>query len=231
MGRRIRFMMRDDEKEPQPWRTIVGVVAPFRQGDDSEAFRSPVTYLPFRQVPPRTASLIVRSALPPVDVMTAVRSAVQAIDGDQPVFNVETIAAVFANERSIYRIFATLFGVLATIGLLLSAIGVYGVIAYAVTQRTQEIGVRMAVGARRWDVSWLFLRKGLLQLGLALLIGLPAAVGLGIVAQFRLVEVEPSDPVTIAGITIVLAAVSLVACLVPARTAARVDPITALRSE
>ena len=231
VGRRIRFMMRDDEKEPQPWRTIVGVVAPFRQGDDSEAFRSPVTYLPFRQVPPRTASLIVRSALPPVDVMTAVRSAVQAIDGDQPVFNVETIAAVFANERSIYRIFATLFGVLATIGLLLSAIGVYGVIAYAVTQRTQEIGVRMAVGARRWDVSWLFLRKGLLQLGLALLIGLPAAVGLGIVAQFRLVEVEPSDPVTIAGITIVLAAVSLVACLVPARTAARVDPITALRSE
>jgi len=182
-------------------------------------------------VPPRTASLIVRSALPPVDVMTAVRSAVQAIDGDQPVFNVETIAAVFANERSIYRIFATLFGVLATIGLLLSAIGVYGVIAYAVTQRTQEIGVRMAVGARRWDVSWLFLRKGLLQLGLALLIGLPAAVGLGIVAQFRLVEVEPSDPLTIAGITIVLAAVSLVACLVPARTAARVDPITALRSE
>ena len=86
-----------------------------------DAFRSPVVYLPLRQMAPRTASLIVRSALPPGSVMTAVRSAVQSIDADQPVFTIETIAAVFANERSIYRIFATLFGVLAAIGLLLSA--------------------------------------------------------------------------------------------------------------
>ncbi len=231
VGRRIRFMPRDDEKEPQPWRTIIGVVAAFRQGDDGEAFRSPVVYLPFRQGAPRTASLLVRSSLPTGSVMTAVRSTVQPIDPDQPVFNIETIAAVFANERSIYRIFATLFGVLAGIGLLLSAIGVYGVIAYAVTQRTQEIGVRMAIGAGRWDVSWLFLRRGLIQLGIALAIGLPAALAIGIVAQLRLVEVEPTDPITLLGVTIVLTIVSLVACLVPARKAARVDPITALRSE
>jgi len=138
---------------------------------------------------------------------------------------------VFANERSIYRIFATLFGVLAAIGLLLSAIGVYGVIAYSVTQRTQEIGVRMAIGASRWDVSWMFLRRGLIQLGIALAIGLPGALAIGIVAQLRLVEVEPTDPITLVGVTIVLTIVSLVACLVPARKAARVDPITALRSE
>jgi len=231
MGRRIRFMMRDDEKEPQPWRTVIGVVAPFQQGDDSEAFRSPVIYLPFRQVAPRTASLIVRSALPTGSVMTAVRSTVQPIDPDQPVFNIQTLAAVFANERSIYRIFATLFGVLAAIGLLLSAIGVYGVIAYSVTQRTQEIGVRMAIGAGRWDVSWMFLRRGLIQLGIALAIGLPGSLAIGIVAQLRLVEVEPTDPITLLGVTIVLTIVSLVACLVPARKAARVDPITALRSE
>jgi len=138
---------------------------------------------------------------------------------------------VFANERSIYRIFATLFGVLAAIGLLLSAIGVYGVIAYSVTQRTQEIGVRMAIGASRWDVSWMFLRRGLIQLGIALAIGLPGALAIGIVAQLRLVEVEPTDPITLLGVTAVLTIVSLVACLVPARKAARVDPITALRSE
>jgi len=231
VGRRIRFMMRDDEKEPQPWRTIVGVVAAFQQGDDSEAFRSPVIYLPFRQGAPRTASLLVRSTLPTGSVMTAVRSTVQPIDPDQPVFTIQTIAAVFANERSIYRIFATLFGVLAAIGLLLSAIGVYGVIAYSVTQRTQEIGVRMAIGASRWDVSWMFLRRGLIQLGIALAIGLPGALAIGIVAQLRLVEVEPTDPITLVGVTIVLTIVSLVACLVPARKAARVDPITALRSE
>ena len=231
VGRRIRFMMRDDEKEPHPWRTIVGISAPFQQGDDSEAFRSPVAYLPLRQSPPRTASLLVRSALPPSSVMAVVRSAVQSIDADQPVFNVETIAAVFANERSIYRIFATLFAALAAIGLTLSAIGVYGVIAYAVTQRTQEIGVRMAIGAQQWDVAWMFVRKGMVQLGLALLIGLPAAVGLGIVARFRLVEVEPTDPLTILAVAIVLIVVALVACVVPARRAANVDPMIALRSE
>ena len=233
VGRQLRFVPRKDEPNapPQPWRTVVGVVPTFLQGSDNGAFRNPVVYLPFLHTPDRTSSLLVRSALPPASVMAAVRSAVQSIDADQPVFNIETIAYVLANERSIFRIFATLFVLLASIGLLLSAIGVYGVIAYAVTQRTQEIGVRMAIGARRWDVSWLFLRKGLIQLGLALLIGVPAALGLGALARFELVEIEPSDPVTIVGITIVLTAVSLSACLVPARTAARVDPITALRSE
>ncbi len=120
---------------------------------------------------------------------------------------------------------------LASIGLVLSAVGVYGVMAYAVTQRTQEIGVRMAIGARRWDVAWLFLKRGFMQLALGLAIGLPAALALGSVAQFRLVEIEPSDPVTMIGITVVLIAVALTACVLPARRAARVDPMIALRSE
>jgi ABC-type antimicrobial peptide transport system permease subunit len=131
----------------------------------------------------------------------------------------------------IYRIFATLFGVLAAIGLVLSAVGIYGVMAYAVTQRTQEIGVRMAIGAKHWDVTWLFLRRGLMQLVLGLAIGLPAALGLASVAQFQLVEIEPSDPVTMLGITIAVIIVALTACIVPATRAARVDPATALRSE
>ena len=231
IGRRIRFIPRDDEPAPQPWRTIIGVAAPFQQGSDSEAFRSPVVYLPLRESPPRSASLMIRSGLPPASVMAAVRSAVQAIDADQPVFAIETLVGVFENERSIYRIFSTLFALLAAIGLLLSAIGVYGVIAYAVTQRTQEIGVRMAVGARQWDVSWMFLRQGLVQLALALAIGLPAALGFGIIARFRLVEIGPSDPVTLIGVTLILAVVALIASVLPARAAARVEPITALRLE
>ena len=126
---------------------------------------------------------------------------------------------------------ATLFAVLASIGLVLSAVGVYGVIAYAVTQRTQEIGVRVAIGAGRWDVVWLFLRKGLVQIALALAIGLPTAIALGAIAQLRLVEIEPNDPVTMVGITVVLAVVALISCVVPARKASKVDPLIALRAE
>jgi putative ABC transport system permease protein len=232
IGRRIRFVQREDEPEPvQAWRTIVGVSAPFLQGASDEAFRSAVVYLPFRQDTPRTSSLLIRSPLPPASVMSAVRGAVQAVDADQPVFAIETVASVFANERVIYQIFSTLFGVLAVIGLALSAVGVYGVMAYAVTQRTQEIGVRMAIGAKRWDVSWLFLRRALAQLAIALAIGLPAALGLASAARFRLVQIEPSDPVTMIGITVILIAVALLSSVVPARRASRVDPMTALRSE
>jgi predicted permease len=232
IGQQLRFVPRGDEPNlPQPWRTIVGVAPTFAQGRADEAFRNAVVYLPFMYAPERTSSLIVRSALPPANVMSAVRSAVQAIDGDQPVFAIETIASVIAGERSIYRIFAALFGVLGAIALVLSAVGVYGVIAYSVTQRTQEIGVRMAIGASRWDVSWMFLRKGLMQLGISLVIGLPAALALGTIARFQLVAVEPSDPVTMIAITVVLILFALTACVIPARKAAKVDPVNALRSE
>lgn len=231
IGRRIRFVPRDGDTAEQPWRTIVGVSAPFLQGSSDEAFRSAVVYLPLGQVAPRTTSVIIRSTLPPGSVMQAVQAAVQSIDSDQPVFTIETIAAIFAGQRTIYKVFATLFAVLAVIGLVLSAVGVYGVIAYAVTQRTQEIGVRMAVGASRWDVAWLFMRKGLIQLAISLAIGLPAALALSAIAQFRLVEIEPTDPVTMIVITMVLTIVALTACVVPAHKAARVDPTTALRSE
>jgi putative ABC transport system permease protein len=232
VGRRIRFVQREDEPQPvQTWRTVVGVSAPFLQGNSDEAFRSAVVYLPFRQDTPRTSSLLVRSTLAPASVMQAVRAAMQAIDPDQPVFAIETVAAVIANERIIYRIFSTLFGVFAGIGLALSAVGIYGVIGYAVTRRTQEIGVRMAMGARRWDVTWMFLRQGVVQLAVALVIGVPAAVGLAMAARFRLVEIEAADPLTIVAITIVVAVVASVASLMPARKAARVDPVIALRAD
>jgi predicted permease len=233
LGRQLRFVPRADEPDapPQPWRTVVGVVPTFQQGSDDDAFRNPVVYLPFLNMPDRTASLMIRSSLPADRVMSAVRAAVQPIDADQPVFNIETIEHVFANERSIYRIFTWLFGLLAAIGLTLSAVGIYGVIAYAVTQRTQEIGVRVAVGARRWDVAWLFLRRGLLQIALALAIGIPASIALGELAQIPVVNIEPNDPAMIAGIALLISAVALSACLVPARKAARVDPVIALRSE
>jgi len=233
IGRQLRFVPRQDEPgaPPQPWRTIVGVVPTFLQGNDTDAFRNSVVYLPFLHTPNRTSSLLVRSGLPPTSIMAAVRGVVQTVDADQPVFSIETLASVMANERSIFRILSVLFAMLGAIALILSAVGVYGVIAYSVTQRTQEIGVRMAIGAGRWDVSWMFLRRGLVQLGLSLLIGLPTALALGSIARIPLVEIEPSDPVTMLTITVVMTAVALTACVVPARKAARVDPMIALRSE
>jgi predicted permease len=233
LGRQLRFVPRADEPDapPQPWRTVVGVVPTFQQGSDDDAFHNAVVYLPFLNMPDRTASLMIRSALPPDRVMTAVRAVVQSIDSDQPVFNIETLQHVFENERSIYRIFVWLFGLLAAIGLTLSAVGIYGVIAYSVTQRTQEIGVRVAIGAGRWDVAWLFVQRGLMQIGLALAIGIPAAVALGSLAQIPVVAIEPNDPVTLIGITLIVSGVALTACLMPVRKAAKVDPVIALRSE
>jgi putative ABC transport system permease protein len=177
-------------------------VLTIQQGDANDAFHNAVVYRPFLHTPDRPSSLLVRSSLPAASVMAAVRNVVNDIDADQPVFAIETIEHVFANERSIFRIFATLFAALAAIGLMLSALGIYGVIAYSVTQRTQEIGVRMAIGARRWDVAWLFLKKGLVQLALALVIGLPAAIGLGALAQFSRRD-RADRPITIISITIV----------------------------
>ena len=235
VGRRIRFVRReddDDSQAPDPgWRTIVGLSGRILQGSPQDAYRNSVVYLPFRQEAPRTSSLLVRSSMPPATVMAAIRREVQAVDRDQPVFSIQTVAQILEDERSVYKIFAVLFAVLAVIGLVLSAVGLYAVMAYAVTQRTQEIGVRMAVGAQQWQVSWIFLKRGLLQLGIGLILGLPLAIALDGLARFRLVEVENTDPVTLVVITMVLAAVSLAACLIPVRRAAKVDPVVALRTD
>lgn len=233
IGRRLRFTPADDmlAAPTESWRTIVGVSRDILQGSAQDSFRNIVVYLPLRQEAPRIASVLIRSALPPATVMADVRRVVQSLDPDQPVFRMQTVAAIFAAERLTYEIFATLFGVLAVIALVLSSVGLNAVTAYAVTQRTQEIGVRMAIGAQRWQVSWLFLRRGLAQLAVAMAIGLPAALAFGKLARFRLVEIEPSDPVTMIGIVVVLAGVALASCLSPVKNAASVDPVIALRAD
>ena len=155
----------------------------------------------------------------------------QAVDPDLPLFSIQTMDDILAQRRWPLRMFGTMFAIFALIALLLAAVGLYGVMAYAVTQRTQEIGVRMAIGAGRWNVAWLFLRKGLAQIAVALLIGLPAAFGFTLLARFQLVAIEGNDPLTMIAITVVISVVALVACVLPAAKAAQVDPITALRSE
>jgi len=136
-----------------------------------------------------------------------------------------------ANERWPVRVFGTLFAILAVISLMLSSVGLYAVMAYSVTQRTQEIGVRMALGAEGRQVSWPILERGLVQLAIGLTLGLAGALALSRVMGSMISEITPSDPVTFAAITILLTVVSTAACLLPARRATRVNPLVALRAE
>jgi putative ABC transport system permease protein len=162
-------------------------------------------------------------------MMNTVRGEVQAVDPDQPVFTVQTLDQMMARATWPYRIFGTLFAVFALIALVLSAVGLYAVMAYSVTQRTAEIGVRMALGADGRRISWLVLRRGLVQLGIGLTLGLAGAYFLSRVLAEVLADISPTDPLTFTTITVLLAATALAACLIPVRRATRVDPLVALR--
>jgi putative ABC transport system permease protein len=236
IGRRIRFVQGAARPgQPPPpvpvWRTIVGVSPTIRHASPQEADPPAVVYVPYRQEAPTGIILLVRSRLEAGSIMNGVRREVQAIDRDQPVFTVQTMDQVIAQQMWPYRVFGSLFAIFALIALVMSAVGLYAVMAYSVTQRTTEIGVRMALGAEGRQVSWLILKRGLLQLGLGLTIGLIGAFFLSKVMRTLLVQITPSDPVTFAAITAILAVVAIAACVLPARRATRVDPLIALRAE
>ena len=241
IGRRIRFAQ-DPPRPGQPppagaaqtppvWRTIVGVSPSIRHSSPQDAEPPAVVYLPHRQDPPGGLALLVRSRLEPGSVMTAVSREVQALDQDQPVFTVQTMDQMLAQAMWPYRVFGSLFAIFAGIALVMSAVGLYSVMAYSVTQRTTEIGVRMALGAEGRQVSWLILKRGLWQLALGLTLGLAGAFGLSRVLRTILVQITPTDPATFAAITTILTAVAIAACILPARRATRVDPLIALRAE
>jgi putative ABC transport system permease protein len=138
---------------------------------------------------------------------------------------------MLAQRQWPFRVFGTMFALLAAIALTLAAVGLYAVMAYSVTQRTQEIGVRMALGAAGRQVSWLILRRGLIQLAIGLTLGLAGAWLASRVLRPLLVQVTPTDPATFVGISLLLALVALAACIVPARRATRLDPLVALRQD
>ena len=237
IGKRIRFMQpAASAGQPAPpsavWRTIVGIVPTIRHTQLQDAESLAVAYLPLRQEAPGFSSVIIRGSVEAEALMNAVRKEVHAIDPDQPVFNLRTMEQAMQQQMWPYRVFGTLFTIFAGIGLVLSAVGLYAVMAYAVTQRTQEIGVRMALGAQGKQVTWMVLRRGLLQLGLGLTLGLAGGYFAGRALPSRiLVQTTATDPWTFVAITALLTMVAITACLVPARRAMRVDPLVALRAE
>jgi len=173
--------------------------------------------------------LIVRSPLPPGSLVVPLRRAVQEVDADQPLFTIQTLVRMMDEERWPFRLFGATFGIFGIVALVLASLGLYAVMAYAVTQRTPEIGVRMALGAQPRQIRWMVLRLGLVQVAIGLTIGGAGAVLLSRVIERVLVGLTPNDPVTFLSVTAILTTVAVVACLVPAYRATRIDPLAALR--
>jgi putative ABC transport system permease protein len=209
---------------------IIGVVGDVKYlGLDNEP--SPVYYELSAQVPARPMWLLVRTRGAAQSLSSAVRQEIRGLDPNVPVDRLGTMAQAFAESVSLPRFRSFLMGVFAATALLLAAIGIYGVIAYSVVQRRQEIGVRMALGATRSGVVRLVVGQGSRLAIIGIGLGLAGAVGLARFLEKMLFGVTASDTVTFAGAALVLGAVAIVASLIPALRAAGIDPVTALREE
>jgi putative ABC transport system permease protein len=215
---------------PQPWRTVVGVVQDVKQAG-LEAPATPQIYLPHAQYRIGYLTLVVRTKSDPLNLAEEVRQQVMRADPQQAVSNIASMDQVLSDSIASRRFTAALLGTLAVLGLLLASVGVYGVISYGVSQRTREIGIRMALGARRNDVLSLVVGQGMKLLLLGVGAGAFSALLLTPVMSGLLFGVRPSDPVAFAGSAIFLGLVAMLACYIPARRAAQVDPMVALRYE
>jgi len=227
LGKRFRFF---DGDTPEPWRTVVGVASNIIQNDQARQTFDPVVYLPYRQRPGGGAWIFVRTSVPPAGLTNAFRQAVQAVDPAQPLYGPMAISERMERFWD-SRFYGSLFLIFAAIALLLASIGLYTVIAHSVSQRTQEIGVRMAIGGTPRDILKLVIVQGMLPLAIGLTIGLAASLAVNQVLKSMLVQIAPYDPVTLAVASAVLIFAAMLGCLVPARRAMRVDPVVALRNE
>ena len=225
VGRRIRV-----GDAGAPWATIVGVVPDAHINGVRDRENAAGFYVPAAQLAPGAMSIVIPTRDGnPLALTSRVREIVASIDADIPTFDVRTMEQVVALSTWFYGTFGTLFSAFGLAALFLAAIGLYGVMAFSVSRRAQEMGVRVALGARPADVMRLVLRQGLIQLGVGLGIGLGLSLLLARGLQVALFGVGPADPTVLGAVVVVLAATGLVACLVPARRATRVDPMTAMR--
>lgn len=225
VGQHISFVT-----SPKSWIDIVGVVSDTRNGA-LEAEPGPEIFVPYLQQPSYVMTFVLRTGINPNSLAGVLRNAVQEVDKSQPVFAVETMDQIIASLLAPRRFRMLLLGLFAMLALVLAAVGIFGVISYSAAQRAREIGVRMALGAQRSDVFRMIVGQGLKLAIVGVVIGIGGALALTRFLSSLLYGVKPTDPLTFIAVSLVLTAVALLACYIPARRAAKVDPMVALRHE
>jgi putative ABC transport system permease protein len=233
IGKRLSIWsaFRGHRRDEEFMREIVGVVGDTKTGSLTGEGGMQI-YVPHAQDSQwNFMGLVIRTAGDPAVFASTLRHEVQALDKDQPIYNVRTMDDVVANSLGTRRVSMQLFVVFACAALLLAAIGIYGVMAYTVTQRKQDIGIRMALGAQTADVLYMVVRQGMTLVLIGIGVGLAGALGLNRVIASLLFGVNAADPITFVAISLLLGFVALLACYIPARRATLVDPVQALRSE
>lgn len=216
---------------PVPWATVVGVVAPVKHSELGEEVSKETLYWPLRQRTLGSGAFVVKASVAPETLVRQVRETILSVDPDQPVYGIQTLDDRISLSLNRQRAPMLLLAAFAVVALALSAIGIYGVLGYTVGQRTGEIGVRMAIGARRVDVLGMIMRHGMALIAAGLGLGVAGALVGGRALSSQLFGVSGSDPAVFASVVAFLAAVAMFSCFLPARRATRVDPLTALRHE
>jgi putative ABC transport system permease protein len=227
VGKRI---VMGSEKHPHAL-TVLGVVGRVKMEGLSQDSNRVQGYFPFAQISNNDMTLVLKAGGDPNQLIAATRQRVKAIDPDQPIYSVRTMDQIRAESVAPERLNLTLLSLFAGIALVLAIVGIYGVMSYSVTQRTHEIGIRMAIGAQPRDVFRMVIGQGMMLALIGVGIGLLGAFGLTRLMATMLFGVEPTDPATFAAIAVLLTSVALVACYIPGRRATKVDPVESLRYE
>ena len=228
VGKRVRL---GDSKSTAPWLTIVGIVPNTFSGNPEEP-HAPVIYTSLAQFHSSFASIALRvRGGNPMAITPQVRDVVASLNPDIAIYFVYSMKEAIARQLWFVRVFGTMFMIFGVIALFLAGIGLYAVMAFSVSRRTREVGIRVALGAQAGHVIGMVLRQGLVQLGIGMTFGLALALGVSRLLQIILFEVQPRDPFIFASVIGVLSAAGMLACLIPARRATRIDPLDALRAE
>jgi predicted permease len=226
-----RFAFGGRPADPNDWPVIIGVVKDVPHNGVEEKSGNAIVYQLLTGGAPGGLTMFMKANRPTADVVAALRSGVQAIDPKLPLFEVGTLEEAVGSSFDNRRAVMLLLGAFAALALFLSALGIYGVLAYDVSQRTREIGVRSAIGASRSQISTLILKQGLWKGGIGVALGLVGAFMLSSSMSSLLFEVQPTEPVVYVSVSLVLIAVAMLASYLPARRASRINPLVALRDE